>query len=396
MKSRDGWSNVVIPLSVLALVAASGCSIQLGGCNQAKYERTENRQAACEAGSTIDVATTSGSIVITGTDTNECRVTAKITARASTEEEAQELAEKVQIKLDAGDRMLKIRADQPSLLVNRSLSISYEITAPRRVNVLCQSDYGSLKATALQGTVKGKTGSGSVNVEQIEGPVDLHTSYGAIDCKNLAGPTTLLQSGSGSITAVDLKGEAKIVTSYGSATCDTFAGTTLDLKTGSGKIAISNATCRDCLAETSYGALVAHHLKGDTVKLKSGSGSLDLTAVDAPSLDISTSYGAVKAHEITTAKLLAHSGSGSLDIVCTPASPAGLTAEVKSSYGDIDFTAPPTFSGRVDLHTDYGSIHAALPVTISGDLTKTKVIGRVGEGTGLLHLQTGSGSITLK
>ena len=58
------------------------------------------------------------------------------------------------------------------------------------------------------------------------------------------------------------------MTSYGAITCDTFAGTTLDLKTGSGKIAISNATCRDCLANTSYGAVVANHLKGDTIKLQ--------------------------------------------------------------------------------------------------------------------------------
>ena len=396
MKSRHLRPNVVIGLSVLSFLSLGGCDIRMGGFNQAQSKRTVSRQVACAPGTTLDVATQSGSITITGTDSNECSVTARIVAYAPTEDEARELAEYTEIKLDAADNTLKIRADKPHLANNRSVTISYEITAPRRLNVLCVSDYGSLSTTNLKGTVKGKTSSGSIKAEQIEGPVDLDTSYGSIDCKTIAGPTALLRSSSGSITATDLKGEAKVVTAYGAITCNTFSGTSLDLKTESGKIAISNASCRTCLAHTSYGALACNHLKADTAKLRSSSGSLDLAAIDAPDLDISTSYGVVKAQEITTAKLLAASGSGSVNIVCTPATPTDLSADVKSSYGSIDFTAPPGFSGQVDLRTDYGSVHTALPITVSGNIDKKKVTGKVGEGNGLLHLQTGSGSISLK
>jgi DUF4097 and DUF4098 domain-containing protein YvlB len=396
MKSCCSWLSWAVGLSVLSFGAVSGCGVQLGGCNQAKYERTVSKQAACEAGGTLDVATESGSITITGADTNECRVTVKIAGYAPTEEEAQELAEQTEITLDSADNTLKIRAEHPHLTNNRSIAVSYEITVPRRLNVLCLSDYGSLSATNLQGAIKGKTSSGSIKSEQIDGPVDLDTSYGSIECRNVAGPTTLLRSSSGSITAADLKGEAKLVTAYGAVKCDTFTGTSLDLKTDSGKIEISNASFRTCLANTSYGSVACDHLKGDTIKLRSSSGSLNLTAIDAPSLDVSTSYGNVKAQEVTTAKLLANSGSGSINIVCTPATGADLTAEVRSSYGGIDFTAPPGFAGQVDLRTDYGSIHTALPITVSGEVTKTKITGKVGEGNGLLRLQTGSGSITLK
>ena len=396
MKPVCLWLNVVIGLSALPFATIPGCNVQFGGGSQAKYKRTVSRQVPCAPGSTLDVVTQAGSIVITGTDSNECRVTAEIAGNAPTEEEAQELAEQVEIRVDTGDDTLKIRAEKPELTNNRSIALSYQITAPRRLNLLCQSDYGSLSATNLKGAIKGKTGSGSVKAQQIEGPVDLDTSYGSIECKELAGPTTLLRSGSGSVTATDLKGEAKMVTSYGSLTCDTFTGTTLDLKTDSGRIAISNASFRDCLAVTSYGSVACHHLKGDTIKLVSNSGGLDLTTIDAPALDVSTSYGNIKAQEITTANLQARSGSGSVNIVCTPATPAALTAEVKSSYGGINFTAPPSFSGQVDLRTDYGSIHTDLPVTVSGDIAKTKITGKIGEGTGRLRLQTGSGSITLK
>jgi len=396
MKPRYPRPNVAIGLFILSFFTFGGCNFHIGGFNQAQFKRTVSQQAACAPGSTLDVATESGSVTITGTDSNECRVTAQIVAYAPTEEEAQALAEQTEIKLDSADNTLKIRADKPHLSNNRSIAVSYEITAPRRVNVLCLSDFGSLSVTGLQGTVKGKTGSGSIKAAQIDGPVDLDTSFGSIDCRNIAGPTVLLHSNSGSITATDLKGEAKAVTSFGSITCNTFSGTTLDLKTESGRIAISDASCRTCLAVTSYGSLACNRVKGDTVKLKSGSGSLDLAAVDTPDLDLATSFGSIKAREITTTKLTAGSGSGSIDIVCTPATPADLTAEVKSSFGGIDFTAPPGFSGQVDLRTDFGSIHTALPVTVSGNLDKKRVTGNVGEGKGLLRLQTGSGSISLK
>ena len=396
MKPRCPQPQVVIVLTALSFLSIGGCDVQLGGFGQAKYERTINRQVACEPNSTLDVATQSGSVTITGTDSNECNLTARIVGHAPTEQEAQELAEQVEIRTETADHVLKIRADKPHLANNRSVTVSYEMTVPRRLNVLCQSDYGSLSVAHLKGTVKGKTSSGSIKAEQIEGPLDLDTSYGSIDCRGIAGPTVLLRSSSGSITATDLKGEAKIVTCYGSITCDTFSGTSLDLKTESGRIAISNASFRDCLANTSYGPLAGNHLKGDSIKLRSGSGSLDLTALDAPTLDLSTSYGSIKVQEITTAKLAAHSGSGSILIVCTPQTSVDLTAEVKSSYGGIDFTAPPGFRGQVDLSTDFGSIRTALPVTVSGEISKKRVAGQVGEGKGLLHLQTGSGSISLK
>jgi DUF4097 and DUF4098 domain-containing protein YvlB len=396
MQSRCLWPKVAIGLSALSFMTLAGCYVQVAGCNQVKYERTVSEQAACEAGGTLDVVTESGSITITGADTNECSVTVEISAYAPTEEEARELAEQVEIRMDTSGDTVKIRADHPHLTNNRSIAVSYEITAPRRLNVLCLSDYGSLSTTNLKGEIKGKTSSGSIKAEQIDGPLDLDTSYGSIDCKSIAGPTTLLRNSSGSITATDLKGEAKLVTSYGNITCETFSGTGLDLKTDSGKIAISNASFRTCLAATSYGSVVCNHLQGDSIKLRSNSGSLDLAAIDAPALDVSTSYGSIKANEITTAKLLANSGSGSINIVCTPATAADLTAEVKSSYGGIDFTAPPGFSGQVDLRTDYGSIHTAQPITVSGDITKTKITGKIGAGNGLLRLQTGSGSIVLK
>jgi DUF4097 and DUF4098 domain-containing protein YvlB len=396
MKRSFFWRTVATGLALGLLITACGCDMRFGNWSQAKYERTSGHQAPLSAGGTLDVSTDSGSISITGDEVTECRVEATIVAHAPTEEEAQELAEQVQIRLDAADDTMKIRADKPRLTNNRSIAVSYVITAPRQVNVLCESDYGSLSVTGLTGTVKGRTSSGSVTARRIEGPADLHTSYGSISCEDLAGPTTWLRSSSGSISVIDLKGSAKIDTSYGSVSCERAAGESLDLKTSSGRIALTDVSFPECMAETSYGSIVCRTFTGKAIKLRSSSGSVELAGVRADTVDLHTSYGRVEAREITTGDLLANSGSGSIEVACSASCPADLKAHVKTSYGSIGFVAPAQFSGEVRLTTSYGSVQTALPVQVTGRIEKNNLTGRIGEGTGLIHLESGSGSVELK
>jgi len=69
---------------------------------------------------------------------------------------------------------------------------------------------------------------------------------------------------------------------------------------------------------------------------------------------------------------------------------------VTSSYGNVVLAAPPAFAGQVRLSTSYGSVRTARPVAMSGEIDKKNVSGRIGEGTGSIHLETGNGSIELK
>ena len=115
-----------------------------------------------------------------------------------------------------------------------------------------------------------------------------------------------------------------------------------------------------------------------------------------PAMDLSSSYGSVKAVRVTTRDLKAHSGSGSVRIECTADCPVDLIADVTTSYGSIDFTAPPAFAGRADLATSYGSVQTDRPITVSGKINKKKVVGTIGVGDGSLRLRSGSGSVELR
>lgn len=340
------------------LFTVAGCYIQIGNISQAKYQETVEKQSPLESGSTVVVGTSSGSITINGADVSECDVVAEITARAPTEAEAQEIVEQVFIMLEKSGRTLTIKADKPRLKNNRSISISYDITVPRQTTVQCSSSYGTLSISNIDGDINGKTSSGSITAEAIKGSVDLYTSYGSVTCRNVTG------------------GDVKI-------------------KTSSGHVKLSSASFGNCDLHTSYGSVTAEQLNGDSIKLHSSSGSINVTKASVPAVDIYTSYGKITCREITVSDIIAKTSSGGIDIECSNLSPSEMTADVVTSYGGIDFTAPANFSGRVELGTSYGTVSTDLSVTITGQISKKKITGTIGGGNGKLYLKTSSGSVRL-
>ena len=389
------------------LLLQAGCDIHFASWSQAKYERTVERQAPLADGSTLVAHTSFGSVTVTGAPrlrgdklapakagVTDCSVVAEIRGGAPTEEEAQELAEQVEIELEKVGTTLTVKADKPRTGHNRSISVSYMIIVPRRTHLDCGSSYGSIKVGDINGNVQAKTSSGSITAERIEGFVDLDTSYGSVTCRHITGDTIEARSNSGSLIAEDIKGSTTLHTSYGKITCTDMSEGDLQLKSNSGTIRITNASFGDCDAYTSYGSVVCEMLTGDSIKLHSGSGGIKITQATSDVTDLSTSYGRITCRQITSTDLTAKSGSGNLDIACSD-SPAGMIADLDTSYGSINFAAPPSFGGRVDLSTSHGSVKTDLPITISGEVSKKKIRGTVGQGSGKLHLHTGSGSINL-
>ena len=398
MKSQRLPFRLPYILGTLLLVAASGCDIDFGDWShmgQSQSEKTIARQIPLVGNDTLDVLTQFGSIEVTGTDAADCNIVAKVVAHAPTEEEAQELAEQVEIVGESTGSILKIRDRKPNLTNHQSIGISYTIAIPRRMNVRCDSDYGSLHVSGIEGRLDGKSSNGSIKGEDIRGPVDIKTSYGSITCRDMTGPM-MLRSSNGSITATALRGSVDAETSYGSITCEDFSDGNLRLKSSNGRIGISNASFGICAASSSYGAVACSGLKGNAIELNSSNGGVEITDAEARSLHLSSSYGSIRATQVAAGSLKAESGNGSVHVACSPAAPADLNALLKSSYGSVEFTAPAGFSGEVYLSTDYGAIRTALPVTMSGEITKQKITGRIGQGTGKLHLESGNGSVELK
>jgi len=270
-------------LCLCLLLAVSGCVIHIGDWPRAKYEKTIRLQTPLESGSTVVAKTNYGSIKVGGADTTDCNVVATIRVQAPTEEEAAEIAEKVNVHLEPAGKTLTVRADKPHVKNNRSISISYQITVPMQTDIECASSYGSIELADTSGYVKA------------------HTSYGSIDCDSINGQ-----------------------------------------------------------------------------------------------IQVDTSYGRVDCREIISDELTAGSNYGNIDIEYSDSGPAEIQAYVSTSYGSIDFTAPPGFAGQVELATNYGSVKTDLPILVKGKISSKRIEGTIGEGNGNLSLKTSYGSISIR
>jgi hypothetical protein len=255
----------------------------MGGCPQARHERTEEVTASMAGLDAVDVETSFGSIRIVGGDVAECKIKAEVFAKASSDEEARQLAEEAKVKAEPVGGTLRIFVEKPRLGNNRCIGASFEITVPKQTGLECRTSYGSIKVRDIQGDIRARTSFSSIKTEDTQGAVDLDTSYGSVTCRN--------------ITSTDIK------------------------------------------AEPSF---------------------------------------------------------GNIEIRCSPATPVEIKADVKTSYGGIEFEAPEGFSGAVDLETSFGSIETKLPVTVKGRVSKDRIRGTIGQGSGRLRLKTSFGSIRME
>jgi len=157
----------------------------------AKHQKTVPLSAPMSPGSTFVAETHNGSITANGADVTDCRLTATITARAITEEEAIELAEKVNISLESfGDRLV-VKIDKPTNLINKSVSVSLDATIPNRADLQLVTHNGSVSITEISGLIDAKTHNGKVTTTRVSDSFKLVTHNGSITCVDASGDANL-------------------------------------------------------------------------------------------------------------------------------------------------------------------------------------------------------------
>ncbi|MBN1511433.1 MAG: DUF4097 family beta strand repeat protein [Phycisphaerae bacterium] len=339
MRKRFPAKTPLICLFGLILVLSGSC-VYVGSCDTtAQYQRQVSLSAPLEPGLSFSAETHDGSITVEGAETAECNLLATIDARARTEEEARELAEQIEVRLEPAADGLNVIIDRPSRIRNARCDVSLKATVPVQTRLRLVSGDGSVRIAHITGTVDAKTSDGSIHLEDIKGDVKLKTSDGGIAC-----------------TGVD-------------------AGT-LDLHTSDGSIELAEAAAQSCTARTSDGGITATNMR-------------------ATSLHLRTSDGSIQCRNLSAAQMDCHSSDGSILIECAADAPAAPEVTVTTSDGAITFAAPPGLSAVVEAATNNGSIHASLPITVTGKVGKT-LQGTVGSGAGRVSLTTRDGSITIR
>jgi hypothetical protein len=288
--TRQQRTLVGLAIACLSLMWV-GCCIRIHGGPQARAQRQDRLSSAMGPESSLTVKTDFGSITVNGADTNECRVTAEVTANAPTQEEAQQILDQVKDVLEPAAGGLSLRVDKPSLGSNRSVGASFTVTVPRKTALDCHTSFGSITMEDIAAAVKAHTSFASVTANRMTGPLRLTTSHGAIRCDQVTSDNIMAESSFGNIDLTCTTPEAN----------GAGAGTgSIDVRTSFGSITCRQLEAGRVIAHTSFGNVHMECLPSAPADMQidgttsHGSITCELPTGFAGQADMDTSFGEVR------------------------------------------------------------------------------------------------------
>lgn len=153
---------------------------------ECEHDRDGDRARYCEvrveqmstAGGRLEVGgLDNGSVEIQGGDVNAIEIHALVEAAAPSEEEAKEIAGRVQVEAQAGS----VRARGPRTNDDRDWSVDYRIRVPRHYDISLAAENGSVDVTDVSGHMDLGAENGSVTLSRVGGAIRLKSENGSVD-----------------------------------------------------------------------------------------------------------------------------------------------------------------------------------------------------------------------
>jgi DUF4097 and DUF4098 domain-containing protein YvlB len=220
-------------------VSSAACSIDVRGDNDLVVH--EELRFTVSGAAELDLRTFDGAIDVRTWDREE--VVIDVQRRAATTADAKAI--EVTTRQD-GPRIV-LEALQPTVrregIVHlggfRSPSVSFVVTAPRRVAVRAASGDGPIQVREVTGSVMLQSGDGPVRVDQIAGEMDIRTGDGPIALEGVQGAVSLT-TGDGQVVVSGVLSGVRISTGDGPVRVDARTGSTIagewSVHTGDGPI----------------------------------------------------------------------------------------------------------------------------------------------------------------
>ena len=362
-------------------------------------KRTAFRHSSGEAGLTlqfVDSTRTSsaatavyvvnpmGTLEVEGWDRPWILVDAKVELSADGADKADDLAERVDVRIHNRPNAVYVELILPRLTDPKTsiLSVSIEIKAPRDNPLSCRNSHGRLvvrdfvndvklnadhceiKLSTVDGRVEVVNSMGYLTIADVSGRLELRNAYGPLMVTGCRGDMTIENSFS-SIDIKDCSGEAQIRNS-GSVDVVDFTGD-LRIDNDNGAVMVHNLD-GSLQVTNSLQPIVVGNIRGPA-GLQNERGTIQVEQVDGP-LSASNTYGTITAVSL----------SGPLQLVNT--------------YGVIDLTVDQTILGRSSIMADNGTIRLDLDKSADILLTVEMIGGAIKSAFPTPVQETDSSSFT--
>jgi hypothetical protein len=123
---------------------------------------------------TVD-AGPNGGVSVTGENRRDVQVRARVQAWASDEAEAERIVSEVMIRSDG-----TLKAEGPEQRNRTGWSVSYEVLAPREIDLSLKSQNGGIAVTEVNGDLTLETVNGGISIEGAAGNVHGRTTNGGV------------------------------------------------------------------------------------------------------------------------------------------------------------------------------------------------------------------------
>jgi len=199
-----------------------------------------------------------------------------------------------------------------------------------------------------------------------------------------------LAVGQADLTGVD--GDFTIDTWGADVVAENISGTYL-FDTGSGDVEVRGGT-GTIRIDTGSGSGTVSAIRGDLLEIDTGSGNAIASDVQVDRARFDTGSGEVRVRDVQAGNGEADTGSGDVELQFTGGDIDDWTIDTGS--GSATVTLPPQASARITISTGSGDIDVTRQNVVMERRQHDEMVLRVGSGTGRVHIDTGSGDVTIR
>lgn len=204
-----------------------------------------------------------------------------------------------------------------------------------------------------------------------------------------AGRQVAVHHGAGQIAVTRVDADLLVDAAAGRVTAEGTRGF-LNVDTGSGSVEVRDAE-GDIRVDTGSGGVDLTGVRSRRLYVDTGSGRVTGTGIRSEEILVDTGSGGIRLSDVRATDIRLDTGSGGVEL--------DLASDVRSlqidtGSGGVTLRAPAELGAELDIETGSGGIDFDLPVTVSR-AGRRHLVGRIGDGSGHIRIETGSGGVRL-
>lgn len=345
---RQAWCRIAMAALLCTMFFAAVKPTVAASRSQQEVSKDFQKTVTLAAGQTVRIEHKFGEVRVHGESGRDVKISATIRVQASSHDEAQSFADKIQIDVQQSGEGVRIKTIYPEqenrwfhLGRNTSYSVNYDIAMPSDAPLMVRNSFGNTEASGIHGAADIDNSHGSISLRDL-GPARVNNSFGSIELTGSGGNVSVTDT-NGSVQVYDVKGALEVRNRFGSITTKNIQGAAT-INGGNGAVTLSDSASGNIT--TSFGSVDARNIKGD-VTVRDNNGNVEVTTIGGGA-DITDSFGNVTLSNVQ-GRVVCTTSNGRVK----GSSLSGSSVTIHDSFGNIELD---TISNMLDAETSNGRI----------------------------------------